>query len=420
MSIPPAPAALVLSVVAASLASSAFAAGIGPDHHRARVAQLAASPASSSADAGDRSASGSAGGREDASAWFAQYAVAKRLMVEGAFPAAATRFEALIQSAPDLGSRILATEMATTCRTWAQGGLVLTTPQKLKLAAPAALEDRRTTDEIAILYTNAVLYGLYAGVVVDTWTKANSPGSALLPPLAFAGLSAGVVAMLDRNVHLGYGVAQSIVSGMYIGFEEGIAWALWHEAHVPGASEWGGRAVTSLILATGTVGAIVGGVVGATYGTTPGRAALMGSGAMWGGLVAGTLAGGIDESDDAGLLSAALALNAGAIAGGLLGAAVSPSIARVRFIDLGGLSGGLLVGGLYWAQRDREAGARGLLVATSLGMGAGLVASWLLTEDMEPDLPRKHRETTLSERLVPTLAPTANGAGFVLGVASTL
>jgi hypothetical protein len=352
--------------------------------------------------------------------WFKQYADAKQIMLAGQFPAAATRFEALIQSAPDLGSRILATEMATACRTWAQGGLVLTTPQALRLARPAVLEDRRTTDEIAILYTNAVLYGLYAGLVVDVWADSNSPSSAILPPLAFGGLSVGVVAMLDRNFHLGYGVAQSIVSGLYIGVEEGVAWALWHEARVPYSSEWGPRAVSSLILATGTVGAIVGGVVGARNGTTPGRAALMGSGAMWSGLVAGTLAGGIDGTDDAAMLAAAFALNAGAVGAAVLGASVSPSIARVRFVDLGGLSGGLLIGGLYWAVRDKEAGGQGLLTAASLGMSAGLVAAWLLTQDMEPDLPRKHHEATLAERLLPTVAPAANGTGVVIGIGATL
>lgn len=370
---------------------------------------------------GDRLAQAAPVATEAASeAWFKQYAEAKQVMLAGHFPAAATRFEALIQSAPDLGSRILATEMATACRTWAQGGFVLATPQALRLAKPAVLEDRRTTDEIAILYTNAVLYGLYAGLVVDVWADSNSPSSAILPPLAFGGLSVGVVAMLDRNFHLGYGVAQSIVSGMYIGIEEGIAWALWHEARVPYSSEWGARAVTSLILATGTVGAIVGGVVGARNGTTPGRAALMGSGAMWSGLVAGTLAGGIDGTDDAAMLAAAFALNAGAVGAAVLGASVSPTIARVRFIDLGGLCGGLLVGGLYWAARDKEAGSQGLLTAASLGMSAGLVSAWLLTKDMEPDLPRKHREATLAERLLPTVAPAANGTGVVIGVGATL
>jgi uncharacterized membrane protein YeaQ/YmgE (transglycosylase-associated protein family) len=146
----------------------------------------------------------------------------------------------------------------------------------------------------------------------------------------------------------------------------------------------------------------------------------MGSAAMWSGLVAGTFAGAITKRSDTALLSSAIALNVGAVFGALAGAEVSPSIARVRFIDLGGLGGGLLLGGLYWAVQDRNASGQGLLTATSLGMTAGLAAGWLLTRDMETDLPRKHREPSLAERLVPTLVPTSTGTGLVLGVASTI
>jgi hypothetical protein len=357
---------------------------------------------------------------EQLTSWQGRYSQARTAMLAGDFAVAAEKFAALVDAAPDPVDRLLAAEMTSACRIWAQGGYVLTTQRKLALTAPALIEDRRTTDEIAILYTNALLYGLFAGVVVDAWTEANSAGSAILPPLALAGASAGIVAVIDRSTHLGYGVAQSIVSGMYVGFEEGIAWMLWHEASAPYSSEFGPKAVTTMIWGLGTLGAVAGGVVGSAYGTTPGRAALMGSAAMWSGLVAGTFMGGMTGIDDTALLSSAIALNAGAVLGALAGAEVSPSIARVRFIDLGGLSGGLLLGGLYWAVQDKDVTPRGLLTATSLGMTAGLTAAWLLTRDMETDLPRKHREPSLAERLVPTLVPASTGTGLVLGVAGTI
>jgi len=161
-------------------------------------------------------------------------------------------------------------------------------------------------------------------------------------------------------------------------------------------------------------------VVGSYLGTTPGRASLMGSAAMWSALVAGTLIGGITENDDQAMLSAAIMLNVGAVAGVVAGAKMSPSIARVRFIDLGGLSGGLLVGGLYWTMRDKDAGPRGILTATGLGMAAGLATAMMLTRGMEPDHLRKRRELSFSERLLPTLAPAASGTGVIVGVASTI
>ena len=352
--------------------------------------------------------------------WSAGYVEARAEMLAGRFQAAASKFESLVSSAPDRERRIVASEMLGACRTWAAGGFLLTTPERMALTPPKLLEDRRTTDELAILYTNAVLYGLYAGVVLDTRTNAKSAGGVILPPLALAGASAGVVAVLDNNVRLGYGVAQSIVSGMYVGFEEGITWILWHQASVPNSSEWSGQNVATLIWGLGTLGAIAGGSVGAAYGTTPGRASLMASAAMWSGLVAGTLAGGASNHADTALLSSAIALNVGAVAGALVGAEVSPSIARVRFVDLGGLSGGLLLGGLYLAIQDRNASGRGSLISTSLGMAAGLTTAWLLTRDMETDLPRRHRDPGFAERLMPTLTPAANGAGMVLGVAAAL
>jgi hypothetical protein len=352
--------------------------------------------------------------------WQAAYADARACMLAGRFQDAALKFEMLVSTASDASSRVLAGEMAAACRTWAQGGFVLTAPQKMSLATPVVLKDRRTTDEIAVLYTNAVLFGLYAGIVVDNWTHANSPSSAIPIPLALAGASAGAIALLDRNLHLGYGVAQSMVSGLYIGLEEGIAWSLWHEARAPSSSQWGGKTVTTLILATGTLGGVASGIVGTVHGTTPGRVSLMGSAAMWSGLVAGTLVGGLSGSDDTALLSSAIVLNVGALAGILAGREVSPSIARVRFVDLGGISGGLLAGGLYWAVRDNQATGRQLLVSTSLGMTAGLVTAWLLTRDMDTDQPRKHSEPSFTERLMPMLAPVASGTGIVVGVASVM
>jgi hypothetical protein len=356
----------------------------------------------------------------DSEQWNAAYGDARATMLAGHFQAAATKFEALIPHAPDLASRMLATEMSSACRIWAQGGFILTTPERMALAAPALLEDRRSIDELAILYTNAVLYGLYAGIVLDTWTKPGSAGGAILPPLAFAGVSAGIVAVLDSKVGLGYGVAQSMVSGMYVGFDEAIAWMLWHEASVQSSSEWGGRAVSTLILGMGTLGAVVGGVVGSVYGTTPGRASLMGSAALWSGLVTGTFMGGVTGHADTALLSSAIALNAGAVVGAIAGAEVSPSIARVRFIDLGGLSGGLLLGGLYLSAQDNHSTGKGTLTATSLGITAGLTLGWILTRNMDTDLPRRNHEPTFAERLIPTLAPANNGKGFVLGVASAI
>jgi hypothetical protein len=353
-----------------------------------------------------------------APAWDAAYAEARADMLAGRFPAAAQKFEALLLSAPDASNRLLVAELLAACRTWAQGGFVLATPTQLALPQP--MGDHRTLDELAILYTNAVLNGVFAGIVIDTYSKPNSAAGYILPPLGLAAASAGIVALIDKTLGFKYGVAQSTVSGMYIGFEEALVWLIWHEAYYPNSSKWGDKTVATLTWGLGTTGALAGGIVGTFLGTTPGRAAFMGSAALWSGAVVGTLAGAIDKKSATGLLAAGIALNLGAIGGALLGAEVSPSIARVRFIDLGGLSGGLLVGGLYWAAAGKGARAPGVTASLGIGMAAGVATAWYFTRNMEEDFPRTGSTQGAMARMIPTISPTTNGAGLVLGVAGAL
>jgi len=136
--------------------------------------------------------------------------------------------------------------------------------------------------------------------------------------------------------------------------------------------------------------------------------------------VIGTLAGAIDKKIDTGMLVAGIALNLGAIGGALLGAQVSPSIARVRFIDLGGLCGGLLVGGLYWALENRNARPQGVTASLAIGMAARIATAWIFTRNMEEDLPRTGPVQNAMARMRPTIAPATSGAGLVVGVAGAL
>ena len=350
--------------------------------------------------------------------WDAAYAEARADMLAGRFPEAVQKFEALLLTAPDPANRLVVAELLAACRTWAQGGFVLATPTQLALSKP--MVNRRTLDELAILYTNAVLNGAFAGIVIDIHNNPSSAAGYILPPLGLAAAEAGIVALVDYTIGFRYGVPQSTVSGMYIGYEEALAWLLWHEAHYPNSTKWGGKTVTTLTWGLGTAGALTGGVVGTFLGTTPGRAAFMGSAALWSGAVVGTLAGAIDKAADTGLLAAGIALNLGAIGGALLGAEVSPSIARVRFIDLGGLSGGLLVGGLYWAMAGKDARPPGITAALGIGMAAGVGTAWFFTRHMEEDFPRTGQAPSALASMVPTIAPTSNGPGFVLGVAGAL
>jgi hypothetical protein len=359
----------------------------------------------------------------DAASWSASYERAKRQMLAGRFAEAAAAFAVLAASAPDEGRRLLATEQAAVCQVWAAGGFALVSGSSEEAQEMrAARTDHRTTGELATLYTAAVLYGVGSGLALAVGTKPGNSAGVILPSLLFAGGAAGIVALLDHQTQLRYGVPQSIVSGMLIGLEEAIAWSGWNQARSLSSDEWSAGQMAALYWGTATAGALAGGILGSLYGTTPGRASLAGSGALWSAVIAGLATAAFvpdnEKQDDRAFLAAALALNAGGVAAVIAGSSVSPSIARVRFIDLGGISGGLLFGGLYLSTANNHASGQGAAGWLAAGAAAGLGAAWFLTRDMEPDAPRR-AQGALST-MVPTLAPAGTGSGMVFGIASVM
>ncbi|HET6149895.1 MAG TPA: hypothetical protein VFH68_20310 [Polyangia bacterium] len=363
--------------------------------------------------------------------WSQRYVQARASMLAGRFAEAAAQFAALVSSGREESQQILAREQADICDRWARGGFVLLRAADLPAAQARAAEsllDRRSVDELGILYTASVLYGLGTGLTLDFWTEPSSAAGAILPALALGGGAAGLVYMLDRPQELRYGVAQSITSGMWIGLEEALAWTLWNQARANYYDEWSGRTVATVLWVTATAGAVLGGTLGTAYGTTPGRASLMGSTALWSGLVVGLLGasavGDSPTADDSFLLLSALGLNGGAVAGVIIGKDVSPSIARVRFLDLGALTGGILAGGVYLAASNGHPSTRVLTGALAAGITGGLVTAWQLTGNMEPDHPRGRQDAAppAEPTLIPSISPSASrgGAsgvdGLVLGV----
>jgi hypothetical protein len=122
-----------------------------------------------------------------------------------------------------------------------------------------------------------------------------------------------------------------------------------------------------------------------------------------------------------GWLAADIGLNAGAIGGLLAAGPVSPSIARVRFLDIGGIAGGLLAGGLYAAAADKNAQTQPAFAVTALGIAGGLGIAWYATQGMPADRLEEKEKAAASRTaldLQPTLAPVAGGA--TLGVAGLL
>jgi hypothetical protein len=276
--------------------------------------------------------------------------------------------------------------------------------------------DRRTADEIGVLYLSSIGYGLGTGIWLDVLTEPDSVAGAVMPPLLVAGAAAGVVALVDSGKGLRYGTAQSIASGMNIGFMHGISWLLYYQATATRLDEIDGKNFASLLWGTTTLGAVTGGVIGTINSTTPGRAAFVSSATLWPALVLGLGAAGLSPDDryrdDHALLFSGLGAAAGTIGGVLAAGSVAPTTARVRFLDLGAIAGGLAIGGLAFAALAEESkDGSEILLATDAGILAGLGLAWWLTSDMPRDLGAQKPQTA-KPTFTPTLLPQRGGLGF--------
>ena len=89
----------------------------------------------------------------------------------------------------------------------------------------------------------------------------------------------------------------------------------------------------------------------------------------------------------------------------------------MRFLDLGGLAGGILAGGLYFAAAGEHPDQRMATGALAAGITGGLLLAWHLTSEMELDYPRDghpdgHPATSWLDKVTPTVSPSAsNGRG---------
>lgn len=354
-------------------------------------------------------------------AWQTAYMQAKERMISGDFPTAARMFSELARTAPNAAYQLLATEQWRLAEQWANRGLVLVRRSDLgESAISAKAADERTTDEIAVLYTNSVFYGLGTGIFVGVLTDPKSAAGWILPSLLLGGASAGGVALLDSGRPLRYGVPQSIVTGMWLGLEEGILWSVWNQARVDRHDEWEGKTVAGVIWGFSTAGAIAGGVIGQTAGTTPGRAAFVGSGAMWSAAVLGLGVAAVsdwddDTSDDHVLLASAIGLNAGALGAVLAAGPVSPTVARMRYVDLGGIAGAIVAGGLYISAASKDGNAETFAGLTALGMVAGLGTAWFATTGMPRDRREPQEQKPAMMSWSPRVMPSHGGATVGIG-----
>lgn len=342
-------------------------------------------------------------GIETERAWTARFDQARSKLVEGDYAHAEALFRALALEAPSPSQRDRATELAEICRASA-----------LRLHGVTLSPTIRTTDELWVLYANAFLYGIGSGGWFALQTRPQGVGGLFLPVVGFTALSIGGVALADALKPLPYGVPQAVVAGLQIGLGEGLWAVMWQRgvarSHDDDREVWRASTTSTVLWATATAGALAGGFLGAALHTTPGRASFVSSTSFWTGslfaLTFAALTPDVRLRSEHAFAGGDIGYNAGLFSGMLLAPLVEPSIARVRWLDIGGLGGGLLTAGLYSVIAQDAATPRATFAAMALGSVAGLGVTWALTSHMPRDV---HGAAPAVPPVRPTVMPAAGG-----------
>jgi hypothetical protein len=348
--------------------------------------------------------------------WQKRYDEARTDMIDGHFRAAEASFRALAAQGRTEAERALATEMARLSATYAERD------RRAPPAPPIAAPEARTSDEITLLYASAFLYGAGTGAWFLLQTEPDTALTATLPFAALTALPVVAVFTADSVKKFPRGVPHAISAGLYLGLAQGI-WLVGYQnsrgARIakedPRSSvRWAPESNATVLWGSATIGAALGGILGSALETTPGRVSFAASTTMWAGAITGLGAGAVLPDDEhrreRAFLAGGMGLNAG-LAGGLFFAgAISPSVARVRLVDLLGIAGGLATAGFYLsiASPVDVRLAEGL---TALGAGAGLATGWIVTSGMPKDVPSKRSASTIVQ---PSLRAAPGGG--TLGV----
>ena len=332
-------------------------------------------------------------------AWDARYARARADLVNNRDAEADLEFNELAANAPTPEDARRAEELAEICRA--------------RLQSKSDAAHLRTPEELTLLYSTAFVYGLGTSAWVALQTEPKNLGGAVLPFAALTTASVGAVALADGYRPFRRGVPQSISTGVYLGFGEGI-WLVGYQHAVASrradVRTWNDKQVASALWGGATLGAIGGGVVGALRNTTPGRVSFTLSTSLWGGIVSSFAATALSPDaarrTEHAFASGLIGYDVGLLGGLIFAPSVAPSVARVRFVDLGGIGGGLIGAGTYTLIVGEGGRTRAAFGASALGATLGLGLTWWATAGMQNDpLPK----SLVALKLTPGFVRTSDG-----------
>jgi len=347
----------------------------------------------------------------DRERWRFRYEEAREDLVEGRFREAEIALRALALEAGSETDRRLALELAALALRYAD---LAESGAARPRTRPSPRRPIRTADELTLLYGTSFLYGIGTGAWFLLQVQPDSALSATIPFAALAAAPAITIATLDGYRKLPRGLPHALSAGMYLGLAES-AWIVGYQ-HGRGERtrrvdpdtevRWTPASSATVLWLGATTGGILGATLGGTVVTTPGRVSFVASTAMWSGAVLGLGAAAVHPDDDhrreRAFLAAGAGLNAGLISGFLLASEVSPSVARVRLVDLLGFAGAAVGAGLYLSVASPVDArvAEGLAAA---GATVGLATGWLVTAGMPKDTPGARATSG------PTVSPNAGG-----------
>ena len=258
-----------------------------------------------------------------------------------------------------------------------------------------ANDERASRGEQLAFYTAGGVYGLTAGIWVNSIFGLTDPGVAAVFPVALG--AAGVVGAyaIDTNLTPRRGTLAATTLGMGLGAANGAGIAMAQGAYSDKDKSWNYTTQGSLAFLLMTAGAAGGYAYGEYVHPDAKAVAFAGSGAAWGAMTGAMFGAGVTGSEwQAGSsLWGIIGLNAGTLATASVAAmSGAPSFATQKYMWYGYGAGTALSSLVYVAYAFSDANARGGLVTNALGGVAGLAVGAVLGAGLQ-DEPETARTT---------------------------